>query len=101
MISLIPNEITTFKINKTNTISVFEKSIGTTKDGGRCFSPGVGGVGRGHRGGIGGWWQGLDHDTTTLLGGADGGVARRRTGRFRSPMVGEHAGTGGQGVRGL
>jgi hypothetical protein len=92
MISLIPNEITTFKINETNTISVFEKSIGTTKDGDRCFSPG--GVGRGHGGGIGGWWQGLDHGTTTSLGGADEGVARRRIGRFRSPMVGEHAGAG-------
>jgi hypothetical protein len=56
MISLILNEITIFKINETNTISVFEKSISTTKDGGRCFSPG--GVGRGHGGGIAGWWQG-------------------------------------------
>jgi hypothetical protein len=63
MISLIPNEITTFKINETNTISVFEKSISTTKDAGRCFS--LGGVGRGHGGGIGGWWHGLDHGTTT------------------------------------
>jgi hypothetical protein len=52
MISLIPNEITTFKINETNTISVFEKPISTIKDGGRCFSPS--GVGRGHVGGIGG-----------------------------------------------
>jgi hypothetical protein len=33
MISLIPNEITTFKINETNTISVFDKSISTTKMG--------------------------------------------------------------------
>jgi hypothetical protein len=54
MISLILNEITTFKINETNTISVFEKSISTTKDGCRCFSHG--GVSRGHGGGIGGWW---------------------------------------------
>jgi hypothetical protein len=52
MISLIPNKITTFKINETNTISVFEKSISTTKDGARCFSPS--GVGRGHGGGFGG-----------------------------------------------
>ena len=33
MISLIPNEITTFKINETNTISEFDNSISTTKDG--------------------------------------------------------------------
>jgi hypothetical protein len=33
MISLIPNEITTFKINETNTILAFEKSISTMKDG--------------------------------------------------------------------
>jgi hypothetical protein len=32
MISLIL-ELTTFKINETNTILVFEKSISTTKDG--------------------------------------------------------------------
>lgn len=91
MISLILNEITTFKINEINIISVSEKSISTTKDGGRCFSPG--GVGRGYGGGIGGWWQGLDHGTTTSLGGADGGVACRRIGRCGSPTAGEHTGT--------
>jgi hypothetical protein len=73
MIFLIPNEITTFKINETNTISVFKKFISTTKDGAHYFSPS--GVGRGHGGGIGGWWQGLDHGTITSLGGATGGIA--------------------------
>jgi hypothetical protein len=66
---------------------------------GRCFSPS--GVGRGHGGDIGGWWQGLDHGTTTSLGGVDGGVARsvgeydgwrtrrrRRAGRRRTLTVG-------------
>jgi hypothetical protein len=62
-------------------------------DGGRCFSPS--GVGRGYGGGIGGWWPGLDHGTTTLLGGADGGVARRRTGQCGSLTNGEHTGVGG------
>jgi hypothetical protein len=33
----------------------------------------------------------LDHGTTTWLGGADGGVARRRTGRCGSPTTREHA----------
>jgi hypothetical protein len=99
MISLIPNETTTFKINEINTISVFEKSISTTKDGGCCFSPG--GVGRGHGGGTGGWWQGLDHDTTMSLGGAKKGVARGRTGRWGSPTAAEHAAAEGHRSGGL
>jgi hypothetical protein len=99
MISLIPNKITTFKINETNTILVFENSISTTKDEDRCFSPG--GVGRGHGGGIGGWWQGLNHGTTMSLGGMDGGIARGRTGRWGSPTAAEHAAAGGQGGGGL
>ena len=32
----------------------------------KCFSPC--GVGRGHGGGIGGWWQGLDHDINNVVG---------------------------------
>ena len=68
MMSLILNEITIFKINETNTILVFEKSISTMVvsvgdmevvllDGGRA---------------------GSRHNN--VVGGADRGVAHRKTG---------------------